>query len=393
MIQKLEQQCAAIMQRAVEEQFAAGCCLMVFQNGRNILSCQAGWRDMEKGLPMTPDTILRLYSMTKPITGAAVMLLTEQGVLDLYDPVSRYLPGFRNQTVACGNDSYPVPREMCIHDLLSMTSGLAYPKPGLATDPEVSRSFRALKDSCKTCSPIGTVEFANLLGKNRLEFAPGSSWMYGTSADVLGAVVEVVSGMSFGEFLKKNLFQPLDMMDTGFWVPPEKRPRFAKVYNPVDGVLREAPTDHLGISYTMEQPPAFESGGAGLVSTLLDYSHFAQMLMDDGMYLGKQIMSPATVRFFTRAELLPWQQEAMWKNWDGLTGYTYGNLMRVMARPGMSGYHGLTGEYGWDGWLGPYFSNAPEQGLTFLLGMQKQNAGTNRLTRSLRNAVNIYLQN
>lgn len=392
MYQRLKTQCEKIIQEEIKHQFTAGACLTVLRRGELLFTAQAGCRDMDAGLPMTPDTILRLYSMTKPITGAAVMLLMERGALDLWEPVSRWLPGFRGQTVTCQDSIRPVPREVTVHDLLSMTSGLPYPGPGLLTEHAVTRSFERLKSSLDSESPVTTWDFANMLGENPLEFPPGSSWMYGASADVLGAVIEAVAGKRFGEFLKEELLEPLEMSDTGFWVPQEKRNRLARIYNSSDGRLQEAPTCHLGIRYEMDRPPAFESGGAGLVSTLEDYSHFAVMLSSGGSYHGRRILSPATVRYFTSPRLLPRQQEAMWENWEHMAGYSYGNLMRVLTVPGASVYQGREGEYGWDGWLGCYFSNSPQTGITFLLGMQKQNAGTNRLTRKLRNLIAAELE-
>lgn len=383
-----------IMDRAVTEQEVAGVSLLVLHHGEKILSAESGYADIEHEVPIRQDTIFRLYSMSKPITAAAVMILMERGMLDLYDPVENYLPGFKNQTVAepFGTDSLtpsivPVKRKMTIRDLLSMTSGLLYPFPN-AAGKAAEREFAELISRMDGPNPIGTVEFANRLGNQPLLFHPGEHFQYGTSADILGAIAEVVSGMRFGEFLKKEIFDPLDMQDTGFYLPASKQSRLSKTYERhPDGTLSEFPTNHLGISYTMKTDPAFESGGAGLASTLPDYAKFADMLLHAGIRSGTRILQPATVRYMTCAALLPWQQEDMWRTWDGLTGYSYGNLMRVMKDPGMNGMQTTPGEYGWDGWLGPYFSNHPGEQLTFLLGMQKRDAGTWSLTRRLRNVV------
>ena len=377
----------AIMDNAVAQNEVAGVNLLVLQNGKELLYAQSGYADLEAKHPLQKDTIFRLYSMSKPITAAAAMILMERGIIDLCDPVKKFLPGFQNQKVAKGDELVPVRRDCTIRDLLSMTSGLLYggtDKAGKAAEAVIEEA-KARMDGPDALS---TVELANRLGSQPLFFHPGEHFNYGTSADILGAVIEVASGMRFGEFLRKEIFEPLQMNDTDFSIPSDKQNRRAKSYEPdKNGLLVEYPTNNLAISYTMETYPAFESGGAGLASTLPDYARFASMLLNGGTLDGVSILKPETVRYMTTGQLLPWQQEDMWKSWDGLTGYSYGNLMRVAKDPGMAPLLATAGEYGWDGWLGAYFSNHPAEKITFLLGMQKRDAGTTSLTRRLRNCV------
>lgn len=376
-----------LMDNAVASGDVAGVNLLVLHNGKELLYAQSGFADLQKQAPIRKDSIFRLYSMSKPVTAAAVMILMERGIIDLADCVSQYLPGFSGQMVAEADHLVPVKRSATIRDLLSMASGLPYSGPDCAGSA-AEAAFEELKRRMDSDSPIDTVSFANQLGSLPLSFHPGDHFMYGTSADILGAVVEVASGMHFGEFLKKELFDPLSMHDTGFYIPEEKQSRRALTYERLsDGSLREFPTNHLGISYSMDKPPAFESGGAGLVSTLPDYARFASMLLNGGSLDGVNILRPSTVRYMTQGSLTPWQQEDFWRGWDGLTGYSYGNLMRVMKDTGMSIMQTTPGEYGWDGWLGAYFSNHPTLGITILLGMQKRDAGTTSLTRKLRNIL------
>ena len=201
--------------------------------------------------------------------------------------------------------------------------------------------------------------------------------------------MEVVSGMRFGDFLEKEIFTPLEMVDTGFWVPEEKQSRLVKTYECNEGKPSVLYTgNHLGIRNAMDRRPAFESGGAGLVSTIDDYSHFAQMLLNGGSYKGKQILSPAMVRFMTGHVLSAEQQEVFEREgmaW--LEGFSYGNFMRVLVNPGRSATLGSKGEYGWDGWLGCYFANAPQDQMTILMMTQKKDSGTFRMTRLLRNTI------
>ena len=240
-------------------------------------------------------------------------------------------------------------------------------------------------------NPMDTMELVNRLAECGLCFHPGDYWMYGTSADVLGAVIEVASGMKFSAFMQKELFEPLGMHDTGFYVPQEKRHRLADAYDKTTDGLQLCKTNHLGIMYTQEKMPAFESGGAGLVSTLDDYAKFAKMLLNNGRHEDVQILSPETVRFFTSAKLTPWQQESLWKAWDTMYGYGYGNLMRIMEEPGMAYYHTWKGEYGWDGWLGAYFINSPSNGVTVLMSFQRICSGIIEVTRKVRNELALHV--
>lgn len=374
------------LSREIGEGGIAGANLLVIRKGKEIFYHEDGFASIEKKLPVKRDTIFRIYSMTKPVTAAAVMILLERGEIDLFDPVSRFLEGFRGQMVCEGSSLVPAEREVNIRDLLSMTSGLVYPGEDMA-GRQVGILFQALEAGLSGGDPIGTVEAMNRLGGCPLAFQPGTSWQYGTSADVLGAVAEVVSGMRFGEFLEKEIFGPLGMKDTAFWVPAENQCRMASVYSSDGkGGLSLYTGNNLAVSNKMDKPPAFESGGAGLASTIDDYSRFAMMLMNEGELDGVRILQPKTVRFMTGAALNDIQQKAFEK-WMTLSGHSYGNLMRVMKDCSLAGIIGSPGEYGWDGWLGTYFCNCPKDGLTFLLMMQKTDAGTTSLTRKIRNII------
>lgn len=225
-----------------------------------------------------------------------------------------------------------------------------------------------------------------MIGRCPLEFQPGSNWKYGVSADILAAVVEKVSGMPYSEFLEKELFEPLEMTDTGFYVPEEKQDRLAMAYQSTKDGIKEYKDNTLGIRLSMDVPPAYEAGGAGLVSTIDDYSKFTEMLLNKGNFQGQQILFPKTVEFMTTHRLTPQQQAGM-DNWVEMNGFSYGNLMRVMTDPWKAGFAAAPGEYGWDGWLGCYFTNIPDTEMTILMMMQKKDAGTFELTRRLRNVI------
>ncbi len=389
---ELELRLQQVMQQAIDEHLITGMNLLVEKEGQEICYCQAGMADIERKRPFMRDTIFRLYSQSKPVTAAAAMILMEQGMIDLQQPVSDFLPAFEAlQYLTPDGSIKDVQRPMLVKDLLNMTSGLVYPG-------EESDAWRyagvVFDEACSrlhTDNPMTTLELVNKLAKGPLQFEPGSSFQYGTSADVLGAVVETVSGMRFGEFLKKYLFDPLGMKDTAFWVPQDKQNRLAGTYETVtdengERRLIRYEGDNLAIQNDMSREPAYEAGGAGLASTLDDYMRFARMLQQEGSLDHVRILQPATVRFMIGGQLMECQQKAF-DNWLGLEGYSYGNLMRVCKNPAQAGFLAAADEYGWDGWLGAYFANFPKEKLTILMGIQKKDAGTFSVTRKLRNII------
>jgi len=371
---------------AIEKNQIPGANLLIFKEGKEIFYHEDGLASREEELPIKRDTIFRLFSMTKPVTAVAAMILVERGEIDLYEPVGKYLEGFQDQVVDDNGTLVPVYREMRIKDLLNMTSGLLYGgdgKAGKATE-EV---FKEVNEKLLTENALSTVEIANKLGKCPLAFHPGAFWAYGTSADVLAAVIEVVSNIKYSEFLKKEIFEPLRMKDTAFYVPAEKKGRLANTYG-VDGKggFSLYTGNHLGIIQNMEREPSYEAGGAGLVSTIDDYAKFSLMLMNGGSLDGVSILHPRTVTYMTTKTLNEEQYKGL-VPWTELEGHSYGSLMRVMADATKAGTIGSPLEYGWDGWLGCYFANCPADKLNFLFMTQRTDAGTMEITRKLRNII------
>ena len=228
---------------------------------------------------------------------------------------------------------------------------------------------------------VDTQEYVRQLATVPLCFQPGERWMYGYSADILGGVIEAVSGRRFGQFLKEELFDPLGMTDTGFFVPEDKLGRFAQYYDwtEQDG-LKVHVGSHLGEYYG--EDVAFESGGAGLVSTLDDYRRFASMLVHKGEHEGRRILGRKTVEFMAQNRLSSGQRETL--NWDSVRGYGYGCLMRVLMDQGAAGYNGSLGEFGWDGWTGNYVAMDFSEELVFLYFIQRCGAGATPLVRKLK---------
>ena len=379
----LKEKLTACLEQAVENHEAAGFNLLVLRNGKTLCYAEAGYADIASGRKIRRDSIFRLYSQTKPITAAAAMILIERGQLDLQAGVDMYLPGFRNPRVVLPDgEIIPALRAPWVSELLGMTSGLCYPD----ADPAgkyAEHVFAEEQAQIAAGGGRGTVDFCNELGKQPLAFQPGTHWRYGTSADVLGAVIEAASGKSFRQFLKDELLDPLGMEDTDFYVPEEKRDRFVTCYRRVPGGLTVHDSMHLAVG-RYDRLPAFESGGAGLVSTLKDYSAFASMLLNGGEYHGERILSEAAVRYLRSPKLRPEVRRDMW---DSLGGYNYGCLVRVCDMPGACGSFTERDEYGWDGWLGTYFANLPGSGITFLLNQNVTDTGTAAVTRKCRSIV------
>jgi len=380
------------LQKLVETREVAGLSVLVEQGDREICFLTEGMADIAENTPMRRDTIYRLYSMTKPLCGAATMILMERGELDLLTPVSAFIPSFADQQVWENGRLRPATRQVLVHDLLQMTSGLCYPDPTCEAGRQTSAVFDEATSRLYTKDPMTTQDFAAAIGRCGLDYEPGMSWRYSASADVLGAVIEVVSGMPLADFLEQELFAPLGMKDTSFWVPDEKQPRLARTYQTLeDRALEEYTGDYLGIQNRMHIPPAFASGGAGLNSTLTDYLQFARMLRCGGDLHGVRILQERTVDFFTRGRLMDLPQQKYDQDRWRLCGHTYGNLMTVCQDPRQAGMLARKGEYGWDGALGMYFSNFPEEDMTILVGMQKFGDGKWEIIRKLRNIVLSHL--
>lgn len=377
------------MKNSVDSGSTSGVNVLVLKNGKEAAYCEYGFRDLENRIPMTRDTIFRLYSQTKPVTAAAAMLLVSQGKLDLAEELSLYMPEFSEQYISTENGRTPVKNRILVRDLLNMTSGIPYPGEGSESEKQSGAVFYEVIQRMHTGKPVTTREFAEKMAANDLLFEPGSYFMYGASADILGCLIERVSGMSFGEFLRKSFFEPLEMTDTDFYVPQEKAHRLAKLYNYNEkGELYEMPTDHLGLIYDRSLYPAFESGGAGLCSTLDDYAKFGTMLLDGGKYNGNEIMPGSAVKYLTESCLDISKCGILHDWWKWMSGYSYGCLMRKCVNVNETSVFSEKGEYGWDGWLGTFFSNEPSRGITFLLGAQQAGIGrVGTLTREIKNII------
>ena len=285
----------------VAEGKIAGYTSLVAQDGEIIQFKARGKLDIVKDSDMRKDAIFRIYSMTKPVTGVALMMLYEDGKFKLDDPLSKYLPSFKNPQVFTGVDSdgqmitKPAARETTVRDILRHTGGHTY---GIFGESPLDKAYQKaqilnMKDSTKV-----TVE---KIGAMPLMANPGEAWIYSVAVDIQGYLVEVLSGMPFDQFLNERIFKPLGMTDTAFYVPKDKTDRLAGIYmHNEDKQL--IPVNNPGIhDYTIE--PNFKSGGGGLASTTMDYFKFSQMLLNGGTYDGMQILKPETLAMMTTNQL------------------------------------------------------------------------------------------
>ena len=315
---------------ATAQKKMAGVNLLIYKDGTEIGYFQSGYADIKEKRLYDRNTICRMYSMTKPVTAVAALILVEEGKLDLSEELGNYLPCFWNLQVCYkGNDIRKSYRNILIQDLLNMTSGYTY---GAWSDDSpigekmTSTLINELNQDVIGENKITTQQVAQRLAQIPVSFEPGTDYNYGLSADILGAVIEKVSGEKLSEFMKKRIFEPLGMSDTAFFVPFEKQPRLSKVYKSyavkdekgnVTGKELELFTNcNLGIQDKMDHAPAFESGGAGLCSTIDDYMKFALMLLNKGLFNGKRILQPKTVEFMQNSYLRDDLQQHFNQKWN-----------------------------------------------------------------------------
>ena len=362
----------------------ANCC--VFRDGRELFGGSFGFSDRENNVPMSRDRIFRLFSLTKPITSAAVMILFDRGLLTPETEVADIFPEYAQLRYLCSDGKVrDFDGRLSVIELLTMTSGIPYANNFNKSVCAAGKLFDMVEDSIKEtgCGEVTTEQLCKKAAEIPLSFRAGERWDYGISADILGGIVERVSGVKYGDFLRRNIFEPLGMKDTGFYVPRDKRSRLAGLYSWQDGKLVRDHNNYLGLT-DYSEPPAFESGGAGLVSTIDDYAKFACMLANRGELDGVRIMSERAFSYMTSPKLTETQRASMW---DRLNGYNYGCLMRVMTDVEKSEIKTCNGEFGWDGWTGTYFCADAENRIAVLYFTQICGAGTTYEASKISTAV------
>jgi CubicO group peptidase (beta-lactamase class C family) len=350
------------MQGYIDRGEVAGAVTLVARRGQIVHFEAQGLMDIDAKTPLRKDAIFRIASMTKPTTSVAVMMLFEEGRLRLTDPVSKFIPEFKNPMVKVinqpgshrdGTSLVPANREINIRDLLTHTAGLA-----AATSVSLTTEFREFQQARRPDETLAQV--MKRLAKLPLNFHPGTAWEYGPATDVLGYLVEVISGKPFDQFLAERIFEPLKMNYTFFYVPYAMLNRLATVYDPVvGGGMRAA-----GKPEAARGSKVYFSGSGGLFSTAEDYSRFSQMLLDGGAYDGTRLLGRKTVELMTQNHIgnLPL--------WPDLAGYRFGLGFRVLADVGASAHPGSAGSFGWGGAYGTYLWIDPKEEMFGILMVQ-----------------------
>lgn len=360
----------AVLQSYVDREQVAGSVALVLRNGRVAYAAAKGMSDVEAGRPMQPDSIFRIASQTKAIVSTGIMILHERGQLNIADPLSRFFPEWADPRVAepDGEGGYalaPLSRPITLRDLLTHTSGIGYGTGGPAADEwrkaGIQNWYFADRDE-----PIR--ETVRRMAALPLEAQPGERWIYGYSIDILGAVIENASGLSLADFLQREIFDPLGMEDTHFYLPPEKAERLVTVYGADENGLVRQP-DGAGMQRQgnyLEGPRVSFSGGAGLLSTASDYARFLQMTLNGGEFDGVRLLSPKTVELMTVSHL----GDIVFRPGVGM-----GLGFSVVEDLGDRGELGSEGEYGWGGAYHSTYWVDPEEGLVVVYLTQLIPAG------------------
>ena len=381
----------AFFQGEVAKETAAGYVIVVARNGKLLYSTAVGERDREQHLPMTLDTRFRIASMTKPVTMTAALMLYEQGKFHLDDPISRYLPEFKDMQVAVGMDeagnlkTEPAKRLITIRHVMTHTAGFGY-----------GALFDGNSPAAKAWAKVGLGDGSTLaqktaeIAKLPLNFHPGESWRYSVANDVLGRLVEAVSGMPFDDYLQQNLFNPLAMTHTGFYVQPQDVQLVAKAYK--HDAAGKLELGEFGPLSAQTKRPAFISGGGGLISTAGDYLRFAQMLANGGTFEGRQYLSPVTVALMSSNQVPADAQRLYWGESSKGLGYGLGVAPEIDIR--IAPHAGMDGDYSWGGVLDTHWVASPKTGVVAVLMTQVNPLGRKeaRTDDDFRNLLFAALQ-
>lgn len=371
---------APVMQSYIDQGKLAGTLTLVAKDGKIAYLNAQGMQDRESSTPMSEDTIFRIYSMSKPVTAVAAMALWEQGKFHMFDPISKYLPELADLKVYVSGSGDNMVLEdatspIRIIDLFMHTSGLSYGFTG----SEVDKLYQQLFSKPEELNRDNILaKFAEL----PLTHQPGTAWNYGVSTDIIGFLVEKLSGKKLGEYMQETIFTPLGMKDTGFHVPASKLPRFAQIYTADQKSGQTIVMQDEPLGDFMSDPEIHNAGG-GLVSTMQDYLRFAQMLVNGGEINGVRILGRKTVEYMSSnhlpEQLIPFNQDSK--------GEGYGLAMSVTVNPNMSGFMSSKGNYGWGGAASTYFRIDPVEKMVLISMAQFVPIGFHRYHDDFRNLV------
>ena len=381
----------AVMRGEIERGRVPGAVALVARRGRLGLFESFGQRDAASGAPMAKDTIFRIYSMTKPLTSTAIMMLYEEGGFQLDDPISKFIPGFANPRVYAGGsrgkiDSVPAEREINFRDLLTHTSGLTY---GFMESNPVDALYRAKDGVDFQTADTSLKQVVQKLATFPLIAQPGKAWNYSVATDVLGYLVEVISGQPFQVYLKDKVLNPLGMVDTDFHVPADKHERFAANYQAgpsnANGAGKLELIDDPGKSRYLN-PRKVNSGGGGLVSTASDYLRFCKFMLNKGELDGVRLLGRKTVELMTMNHLKGDMADMGMPRFSESTyyGIGFGMGFSVMIDPAKAHILGTPGEYAWGGAASTAFWCDPQEDMAVVMLTQLMPSSTYPIRRELR---------
>jgi CubicO group peptidase (beta-lactamase class C family) len=362
------QRIAAALSAMVDDGRTAGASVLIWKDGREAYFGSAGFADRESGRKMSRDAIAQIYSMTKPVTGVAIMQLWEQGKFGLDDPLYRYLPEFEAIQVYGGKDSAGAPiyrapvRPIVVRDIMRHTAGFAY---GAGDTPANDAYVKADPMSLN----IDLVEMGHRLAKVPLLFDPGARWSYSIAVDVQALLVETLSGQKFSEYVRQHVFEPLGMRETAWRQPDERLPRLAAMYRKSDGkIVRDSDDNTRRLNFRDNR---LTGGGFGLASTVDDYMHLARMLLNAGEFDGARILKPSTVKLMSTDQLDPRITERLFLPSKGSVGFGLDFAVRVSQpqKPGEN--RGSVGEFFWDGAASTLFWVDPANRMAVVFFTQK----------------------
>jgi CubicO group peptidase (beta-lactamase class C family) len=334
----------------IDEGAIPGAVVAIARKGKLVYYESFGFADKQKGSALPKDAIFPIASMTKPLTAVGALMLVEEGRMFLNDPVDKYLPQLANMRVATESGSEPARRSPTLQDLMRHTAGLTY---GLATGSELSKRYAELTPTERT-----PADFIERLRKLPLHYQPGTRWDYGLGHEVMGVIIESLTKQRLGDYLSERLFQPLGMIDTGFFVASDKESRVARP-------LENDPITGLPIKVsTKAQPPKLDNGGGGGYSTAMDYLRFAELLRGHGSFEGRRYLGRKTVEFMTSDQLTPdIRIDQLWIR-ENVAGYGFGLSVAVRRETGFAGIMGTPGDFHWGGASGTYFWVDPKEELS-----------------------------
>jgi CubicO group peptidase (beta-lactamase class C family) len=360
---------SSMLQNLVDRRYFPNFVVKVYAHGQVVYENCIGWMDIDAHKPVRSDTIFRIFSMSKPITCAAMLMLFEEGKFFLDDPVAAYIPAFKDMKVYGGQDENGIKlvdavRPITIRQLFTHTSGLGY---GILMGPVEDMFRQAGLFSLPTLTTALPLEQAvEKITHLPLAYQPGTVWSYSISHFVIGYLISLLSGMPFDEFLQKRMFEPLGMVDTGFWVPPDKQDHLTAIYAYTEpgqlSLIETTPNSPYA------RPPIAPAGGEGLVSTISDYLRFARMLLNSGVLDGVRVLSQKTVELMTTnhlaSALLPY---AVFPEWP-MPGFGYGLGVSVMMDRIAAGHLTSNGTFGWSGAAGTHaFIDSQEELIGLLM--------------------------